>query len=66
MYSHLCVSLISTVIYSSLYLVNFACSYPENIMPDTEGAEPKTMVVGTNNVFEVGCGILIVHCFSLL
>lgn len=20
--------------------------------------EPKTMVVGTNNVFEVGCGIL--------
>ncbi|CAF90471.1 unnamed protein product [Tetraodon nigroviridis] len=30
-------------------------SYPENIQPDTEGAEPKTMVVGTNNVFEVGC-----------
>lgn len=33
-------------------------SYPEDIQPDTEGAEPKTMVVGTNNVFEVGCGIL--------
>ncbi|XP_037614644.1 dynactin subunit 6-like isoform X1 [Sebastes umbrosus] len=30
-------------------------SYPENIMPDTEGVEPKTMTVGTNNVFEVGC-----------
>ncbi|KAL4641506.1 dynactin subunit 6 [Arapaima gigas] len=29
--------------------------YPENIMPDTEGVEPKTMVIETNNVFEVGC-----------
>lgn len=27
-------------------------------MPDTEGVEPKTMTVGANNVFEVGCGIL--------
>lgn len=27
-------------------------------MPDTEGVEPKTMTIGTNNVFEVGCGIL--------
>lgn len=27
-------------------------------MPDTEGAEPKTMSIGSNNVFEVGCGIL--------
>ncbi|MCJ8749051.1 hypothetical protein PDJAM_G00171690 [Pangasius djambal] len=27
-------------------------SYPENIMPDTEGYEPKTMTIGTNNVFE--------------
>lgn len=35
------------------------CSYPENIMPDSEGVEPKTMTIGTNNVFEVGCGILI-------
>lgn len=23
-----------------------------------EDVEPKTMVIGTNNVFEVGCGIL--------
>uniref|UniRef100_A0A673VSC8 Dynactin subunit 6 n=1 Tax=Salmo trutta TaxID=8032 RepID=A0A673VSC8_SALTR len=30
-------------------------SYPENIMPDTEGVEPKTMTIGINNVFEVGC-----------
>ncbi|KAG7248364.1 hypothetical protein CRUP_023182, partial [Coryphaenoides rupestris] len=30
-------------------------SYPENIMPDTEDAEPQTMTIGTNNVFEVGC-----------
>ncbi|XP_018615102.1 dynactin subunit 6 [Scleropages formosus] len=29
--------------------------YPENIMPDSEGVEPKTMVIGINNVFEVGC-----------
>ncbi|KAG8005857.1 Dynactin subunit 6, partial [Nibea albiflora] len=33
-------------------------SYPENIMPDTEGVEPKTMTIGTNNVFEVGCADL--------
>lgn len=33
-------------------------SYPENIMPDSEGVEPKAMTIGTNNVFEVGCGIL--------
>lgn len=32
-------------------------SYPENITPDTE-IEPKTMTIGMNNVFEVGCGIL--------
>uniref|UniRef100_A0A8C6TXW1 Dynactin subunit 6 n=1 Tax=Neogobius melanostomus TaxID=47308 RepID=A0A8C6TXW1_9GOBI len=30
-------------------------SFPENIMPDIEGLEPKTMHIGTNNVFEVGC-----------
>ncbi|XP_067106986.1 dynactin subunit 6-like [Osmerus mordax] len=30
-------------------------SYPENITPDTEGVEPKTMTIGINNVFEVGC-----------
>ncbi|XP_032418955.1 dynactin subunit 6 [Xiphophorus hellerii] len=29
-------------------------SYPENITPDSE-VEPKTMTIGTNNVFEVGC-----------
>ena len=39
-------------------LLCVVCSYPENIMPDTEGVEPKTMTIGTNNVFEVGCGIL--------
>uniref|UniRef100_A0A7N6AXX1 Dynactin subunit 6 n=1 Tax=Anabas testudineus TaxID=64144 RepID=A0A7N6AXX1_ANATE len=33
-------------------------SYPENIMPDTEGVEPKTMIIGANNVFEVGCADL--------
>uniref|UniRef100_A0A8K9WR89 Dynactin subunit 6 n=1 Tax=Oncorhynchus mykiss TaxID=8022 RepID=A0A8K9WR89_ONCMY len=33
-------------------------SYPENIMPDTEGVEPKTMTIGINNVFEVGCADL--------
>lgn len=33
-------------------------SYPENIMPDSEGVEPKTMTIGTNNVFEVGCADL--------
>ena len=32
-------------------------SYPENITPDSE-VEPKTMTIGMNNVFEVGCGIL--------
>uniref|UniRef100_A0A3P9ME95 Dynactin subunit 6 n=1 Tax=Oryzias latipes TaxID=8090 RepID=A0A3P9ME95_ORYLA len=30
-------------------------SYPENILPDADGAEPKAMMIGTNNVFEVGC-----------
>ncbi|KAI1887708.1 hypothetical protein AGOR_G00193100 [Albula goreensis] len=29
--------------------------YPENIMPDAEDVEPKTMTIGANNVFEVGC-----------
>uniref|UniRef100_A0A3Q1ETN4 Dynactin subunit 6 n=1 Tax=Acanthochromis polyacanthus TaxID=80966 RepID=A0A3Q1ETN4_9TELE len=29
-------------------------SYPENITPDSE-VEPKTMTIGINNVFEVGC-----------
>lgn len=40
----------------------FHCSYPENILPDTDGVEPKAMTIGTNNVFEVGCGILTVSC----
>ncbi|KAF4110458.1 dynactin subunit 6 isoform X2 [Onychostoma macrolepis] len=30
-------------------------SYPENILPDAEDFEPKTMSIGINNVFEVGC-----------
>ncbi|XP_072261525.1 dynactin subunit 6 [Pyxicephalus adspersus] len=29
--------------------------YPENIAPDSEDVEPKPMIIGTNNVFEVGC-----------
>ncbi|CAM4533086.1 hypothetical protein R3I94_000003 [Phoxinus phoxinus] len=29
-------------------------SFPENILPDAEDVEPKTMSIGTNNVFEVG------------
>uniref|UniRef100_A0A8C2WYC6 Dynactin subunit 6 n=1 Tax=Cyclopterus lumpus TaxID=8103 RepID=A0A8C2WYC6_CYCLU len=40
-------------------------SYPENIMPDTEGVEPKTMTIGTNNVFEVGCGILCIADYNI-
>ncbi|KAK1886813.1 Dynactin subunit 6 [Dissostichus eleginoides] len=28
--------------------------YPENITPESE-VEPKTMTIGMNNVFEVGC-----------
>uniref|UniRef100_A0A2K5IQK9 Dynactin subunit 6 n=1 Tax=Colobus angolensis palliatus TaxID=336983 RepID=A0A2K5IQK9_COLAP len=27
----------------------------DNITPDTEDPEPKPMIIGTNNVFEVGC-----------
>lgn len=42
------------IITSALHLPN---SYPENITPDSE-VEPKTMTIGMNNVFEVGCGIL--------
>uniref|UniRef100_G1T0C5 Dynactin subunit 6 n=2 Tax=Oryctolagus cuniculus TaxID=9986 RepID=G1T0C5_RABIT len=30
-------------------------AYPDNITPDVEDPEPKPMVIGTNNVFEVGC-----------
>ncbi|XP_043100697.1 dynactin subunit 6 [Puntigrus tetrazona] len=30
-------------------------SFPENILPDAEDFEPKTMSIGINNVFEVGC-----------
>lgn len=32
------------------------CSYPENILPDSDSVEPKVMTIGINNVFEVGCG----------
>lgn len=39
------------------WLVVLPLRYPENISPDDE-VQPKTMVVGMNNVFEVGCGIL--------
>ncbi|ELK08784.1 Dynactin subunit 6 [Pteropus alecto] len=30
-------------------------AHPDNITPDAEDPEPKTMIIGTNNVFEVGC-----------
>ncbi|XP_021492183.1 dynactin subunit 6 isoform X1 [Meriones unguiculatus] len=30
-------------------------AHPDNIIPDTEDPEPKPMIIGTNNVFEVGC-----------
>uniref|UniRef100_A0A8C8YG29 Dynactin subunit 6 n=1 Tax=Prolemur simus TaxID=1328070 RepID=A0A8C8YG29_PROSS len=30
-------------------------AHPDNMTPDTEDAEPKPMITGTNNVFEVGC-----------
>ncbi|KAM4709920.1 dynactin subunit 6 [Discoglossus pictus] len=30
-------------------------SFPENIAPDSADVEPKPMIIGTNNVFEVGC-----------
>lgn len=45
-----------------LFIHMIVCSelfyrYPENITPETE-VEPKTMTIGMNNVFEVGCGIL--------
>ncbi|KAF4802755.1 Dynactin subunit 6 [Turdus rufiventris] len=32
--------------------------YPENITPESEDVEPKPMVIGTNNVFEVGCSFV--------
>lgn len=44
--------------FSFLDAVFSSFSYPENIKPDMEGVEPKPMIIGTNNVFEVGCGIL--------
>ncbi|KAJ8411095.1 hypothetical protein AAFF_G00181300 [Aldrovandia affinis] len=40
--------------------------YPENIMPDVEGMEPKSMTIGTIDVFEVGCGILLVLSIASL
>ncbi|KAL6092756.1 hypothetical protein STEG23_014199 [Scotinomys teguina] len=33
-------------------------AHPDNIIPDTEEPESKPMIIGTNNVFEVGCRIL--------
>uniref|UniRef100_A0A8D2NPI8 Dynactin subunit 6 n=1 Tax=Zosterops lateralis melanops TaxID=1220523 RepID=A0A8D2NPI8_ZOSLA len=42
-----------------------SCRYPENITPESEDVEPKPMVIGTNNVFEVGCCILAVQDSSL-
>uniref|UniRef100_A0A9L0SAB7 Dynactin subunit 6 n=1 Tax=Equus caballus TaxID=9796 RepID=A0A9L0SAB7_HORSE len=30
-------------------------AHPDNITPDTEDPDPKPMIIGTNNVFEVGC-----------
>lgn len=48
---------ITTCIIINTSLLGLPYSYPENITPDTE-VEPKTMTIGMNNVFEVGCGIL--------
>lgn len=41
-----------------LVICLFSYRYPDNITPDTEDVDPKPMVIGTNNVFEVGCCIL--------
>uniref|UniRef100_UPI003F518387 dynactin subunit 6 isoform 2 n=1 Tax=Danio rerio TaxID=7955 RepID=UPI003F518387 len=30
-------------------------SFPENLLPNTDDVEPKPMIIGVNNVFEVGC-----------
>ncbi|MEE6460379.1 hypothetical protein FKM82_000937 [Ascaphus truei] len=38
-----------------MHFLTVSCSLPENIAPDADGVEPKTMIIGTNNVFEVGC-----------
>ncbi|KAG8130297.1 putative Dynactin 6 protein [Naja naja] len=32
--------------------------YPENVIPNTEEVGTKPMVIGTNNVFEVGCSFV--------
>ncbi|KAE8631089.1 hypothetical protein XENTR_v10001074 [Xenopus tropicalis] len=40
-------------------------SFPENIAPDSD-VEPKTMIIGTNNVFEVGCCILQINNTKIL
>ncbi|GAB1293092.1 Dynactin subunit 6 [Apodemus speciosus] len=36
-------------------IINAISLHPDNIIPDTEDADPKPMIIGTNNVFEVGC-----------
>lgn len=53
----LCFETFPTCIIINTSLLGLPYSYPENITPDTE-VEPKTMTIGMNNVFEVGCGIL--------
>lgn len=53
----LCFEIIRMYIIMDPSLLGLPCSYPENITPDSE-VEPKTMTIGMNNVFEVGCGIL--------
>uniref|UniRef100_A0A670JRP9 Dynactin subunit 6 n=1 Tax=Podarcis muralis TaxID=64176 RepID=A0A670JRP9_PODMU len=34
---------------------NIINGYPENIAPDAEQVGAKPMIIGTNNIFEVGC-----------
>lgn len=61
LFQALCLKIICTcIIITSLLVLPY--SYPENITPDSE-VEPKTMTIGMNNVFEVGCGILFEYTF---
>lgn len=48
--------LVIIIVITWMFVVTY--SYSENITRDSE-VEPKTMTIGINNVFEVGCGILL-------
>lgn len=60
---YLCFEIIITSMVIITGLLSLPYSYPENITPDSE-VEPKTMTIGMNNVFEVGCGILLTYSIS--